>query len=87
MKYKGHNVEVLTHTKKAVIDKATEPYNALSEGPFRTSLDKMEGVFRKEVVTWKKENGKLIIETASRDFRDNDYFDTTRVEVVANLED
>jgi hypothetical protein len=87
MKYKGNNVETLTHSKKAVLDRAMKPYDALSEGPFRTSLDKMEGVFRKEVVTWKKQNGKLIIETASRDFRDNDYFDTTRVEVVATLED
>jgi len=85
--YKGHNVEVLTPTKKAVIDKATEPYNGLSDGPFRTTLNKMEGVFRKEVVNYKIQDGYFVKETAIRDFRDNDYHDTTTIQRIVKVEE
>ena len=50
--YKGSNVETLTHSKKFMLDRANKPYNGLNEGPFRASLDKMDGVFRKEVISY-----------------------------------
>mgnify|MGYP000061067028 FL=1 len=85
--YKGHNVEVLTQAKKKIIDDATQPYNGLSAGPFRTSLDKMEGVFRKEVVSYRVVNGYLQKETAKREFRDGDYHDTVSIETLHKVED
>jgi hypothetical protein len=83
--YKGHNVEVLTQVKKAAIDKATEPYDGLSQGPFRTSFDKMEGVYRKEVVNYSVRNGYLFKETAIRTFSDGDYHDTVNVETLHKI--
>ena len=78
MNYKGHNVEVLTATKKKVIDDATKPYDAFSEGPFKDSLMKMEGVFRKEAISYKV--------TSIRDFSDGDYHDTVKVETLHSVE-
>ena len=44
-------IETLTPAKMAMVDRInkaeSEPYNAQSTGPFKTVLDKMEGVFRK----------------------------------------
>lgn len=84
--YKGHNVECLTPTKKAIIDKATEPYNALSEGPFKTSLEDMEGVFRKEIVSYSVKNGYVYKETTVRDFKEGDYHDTVKIETIHKLD-
>ena len=84
--YKGHNIEVITPIKKDIIDRATKSYNALNDGPFKKSLDKMDGVFRKEVVTYKVENGYLYKETAIRDFSDGDYHDTVKVETLHSVE-
>lgn len=84
--YKGHNVEVLTAVKKAMIDKATEPYTGHSEGPFRNTFDQMEGVFRKEVVNYRVENGKLLKEVSVREFTEGDYHDTTTIETITKLD-
>ena len=86
MNYKGHNVEVLTATKKKVIDDATKPYDAFSEGPFKDSLMKMEGVFRKEAISYKVTNGYLYKVTAIRDFSDGDYHDTVKIETLHSVE-
>lgn len=85
--YKGHNVEVLTDVKKKIIDDATKPYDALSAGPFRTALDKMDGVFRKEIINYKIQDGYLVKETSIRDFRDGDYHDTTTVQRITKVYD
>ena len=84
--YKGNNVETLTPSKKAMIDRAMKPYDGLSDGPFKKVFDKMEGTFRKEVINYKVEDGWLVKETAIRDFRDNDYHDTTTVQRIAKVE-
>tara|TARA_A200000113_G_scaffold185270_1_gene172048 strand:- start:456 stop:722 length:267 start_codon:yes stop_codon:yes gene_type:complete len=84
--YKGHRVEVLTPVKKEIIDRVTKPYDVMNDGPFKKSLDKMEGVFRKEVVTYKVENGYLFKETAIRDFSDGDYHDTVKIETLHSVE-
>jgi len=85
--YKGHNVEVLTEVKKKMIDDETKPYDALSAGPFRTALDKMDGVFRKEIINYKIQDGYLVKETSIRDFRDGDYHDTTTVQRITKVYD
>ena len=72
MDYKGSNVETLTHAKRVMLDRANKPFTALNDGPFRTSLDKMDGVFRKEVVSYRVSNGFLYKETAVRHFTDGD---------------
>jgi len=87
MNYKGHNVEVLTDAKKKIIDDATKHYDALSAGPFRTALDKMEGVFRKEIINYKVQDGYLVKEVSIRDFRDGDYHDTTTVQRITKVYD
>ena len=84
--YRGHNVEVLTDAKKKIIDDAMKPYDANSAGPFKTTLDKMEGVFRKELINYKVIDGWLVKETSVRDFRDNDYHDTTTVQRIVKVE-
>ena len=81
--YKGNNVETLTSSKKAMIDRAMKPYDANSEGPFKTALDKMEGVFRKELVNYKVQGGYLVKETSIREFRNGDYHDTTTIQRIA----
>jgi hypothetical protein len=85
MKYKGNNVETLTPSKKAMLDRAMKPYDGLSEGPFKTVFDKMEGVFRKEVVNYKIRDGYLVKETSVRDFRNDDYHDTTKTETICDV--
>lgn len=85
--YKGSNVETLTHSKKAILDRAMKAYDANSAGPFKTTLDKMDGVFRKELVNYKIQDGWLVKETAVRDFRDGDYHDTTTIQRIAKVED
>jgi hypothetical protein len=85
--YKGNNVETLTHSKKVMLDRASEGFNANSEGPFKTALDKMEGVFRKELVNYKVQDGFLVKEVSVRDFRDNDYHDTTTVQRIAKVQE
>ena len=42
--YKGHMVEVITPLKQKIIDEATKPFDCYNEGPFKTSLSKMDGV-------------------------------------------
>ena len=59
MDYKGNNVETITHSKKVMLDRAARPYDGLSEGPFKDSLAKMNGVFRKEVVSYRVKDGYL----------------------------
>jgi hypothetical protein len=86
MNYKGHNVEVLTPLKKKIIDEATKPFGPFNDGPFKTSLDKMEGVFRKEVVSYRVKDGYLYKETAIRDFSDGDYHDTVKIETLHSVE-
>lgn len=84
--YKGHNVECLTPLKKKIIDDATKGFDAFNEGPFKTSLSKMEGVFRKEVVSYRVKDGYLYKETAIRDFSDGDYHDTVKIETLHSVE-
>ena len=86
--YKGNNIETLTHTKKVMLDRAAAPYDANSEGPFKTALDKMDGVFRKELVNYKVQDGFLVKEVSVREFRsDNDYHDTTTVQRIAKVQE
>ena len=86
MKYKNNNIEVLTQTKKAMLDKAMKPFDGSSEGPFKVAFDKMEGVFRKEVVNYKVKNGYLYKETAIREFTEGDYHDTVKIETLSRVE-
>jgi len=46
----------------------------------------MEGVFRKELINYKVTDGWLVKETSVRDFRDNDYHDTTTVQRIVKVE-
>ena len=79
-------IETLTPAKMAMVDRInkaeSEPYNAQSTGPFQTVLDKMEGVFRKEIINYKMVDGNLHKEVSVRDFRNGDYNDTTTVTVL-----
>jgi len=86
--YKGSNVETLTHAKRVLLDRADEPFTALNDGPFRTVMDKMDGVFKKEVINYKRQNGFVVKETATRVFdADNrDYHDTTTVETLVKID-
>jgi hypothetical protein len=80
-------IETLTPAKMAMVDRInkaeSQPYNAHSTGPFKTVLDKMEGVFRKEIINYKMIDGKLHKEVSVRDFRNEDYNDTTTVTVLS----
>lgn len=52
----------------------------IDEGPFKTILDKTEGVLRKEIINYVIRNGQLIVEKGCREYlKNNDYNDTTRV--------
>ena len=84
--YKGHMVEVITPLKQKIIDEATKPFDCYNEGPFKTSLSKMDGVFRKEVVSYRVQDGYLFKETAIRDFSDGDYHDTVKIETLHSVE-
>lgn len=86
MDYKGNNVETITHSKKVMLDRAARPYDGLSEGPFKDSLAKMNGVFRKEVVSYRVKDGYLYKETAIRTFTDGDYHDTVKIETLHSVE-
>lgn len=86
MDYKGNNVETITHSKKVMLDRAARPYDGLSEGPFKDSLAKMNGVFRKEVVSYRVKDGYLYKETAVRTFTDGDYHDTVKIETLHSVE-
>lgn len=86
MDYKGNNVETITHSKKVMLDRAARPYDGLSEGPFKESLSKMNGVFRKEVVSYRIKDGYLYRETAIRTFTDGDYHDTVKIETLHSVE-
>lgn len=86
MDYKGNNVETITHSKKVMLDRAARPYDGLSEGPFKESLAKMNGVFRKEVVSYRVKDGYLYKETAVRTFTDGDYHDTVKIETLHSVE-
>ena len=86
MDYKGNNVETITHSKKVMLDRAARPYDGLSEGPFKESLAKMNGVFRKEVVSYRVKDGYLYKETAGRTFTDGDYHDTVKIETLHSVE-
>ena len=61
--YKGNKVQTLTASKKHLLDKASEPYNGNSEGPYKRVADKMDGVFRKETINYKIQNGPFEIIT------------------------
>jgi len=61
------------------------PYDALSDGPFKRVLDKMEGVFRKEIINYKIEDGYLVKETSIRDFSEGDYHDTTSIQRIVKV--
>ena len=80
------NIEIKTPAKVALLDRMAkaeaEPYTANSTGPFKTVLDKMDGVFRKEITNYSMVNGKLHKEVSIRDFRNGDYNDTTTVTVL-----
>jgi|TARA_B110000285_G_C14978371_1_gene540072 hypothetical protein len=80
-------IEIATPAKVAMLDRInkaeSQPYNAHSTGPFKTVLDKMEGVFRKEIINYKMIDGKLHKEVSVRDFRNGDYNDTTTVTVLS----
>lgn len=80
-------IEIATPAKVAMLDRInkaeSEPYNANSTGPFKTVLDKMEGVFRKEIINYKMVDGKLHKEVSVRDFKNGDYNDTTTVTVLS----
>lgn len=69
-------------------ESADEPFNGLDAGPFRTVMDKMDGVFKKEVINYKRQNGFVVKETATRVFdTDNrDYHDTTTVETLVKID-
>ncbi|MGY8866423.1 MAG: hypothetical protein ACKVJK_12455, partial [Methylophagaceae bacterium] len=80
-------IEIATPAKVAMLDRInkaeSQPYNANSTGPFKTVLDKMEGVFRKEIINYKMVDGKLHKEVSVRDFKNGDYNDTTTVTVLS----
>ena len=80
-------IEIATPAKVAMLDRInkaeSQPYNAHSTGPFKTVLDKMEGVFRKEIINYKMVDGKLHKEVSVRDFKNGDYNDTTTVTVLS----
>jgi hypothetical protein len=46
----------------------------------------MDGVFRKEVVSYRVSNGFLYKETAVRHFSDGDYNDTVTTETLHSVE-
>jgi hypothetical protein len=46
----------------------------------------MDGVFRKEVVSYRVTNGLLYKETAVRHFSDGDYNDTVTTETLHSVE-
>ena len=80
-------IEIATPAKVAMLDRInkaeSQPYNANSTGPFKTVLDKMEGVFRKEIINYKMVDGKLHKGVSVRDFKNGDYNDTTTVTVLS----
>ena len=86
MKYKGHEIETLTPSKKAIIDRAMQPFDANSPGPFKASLDLMDGVVRKELITYRIVDGVMIKDEAHRTFKDNDYHDTSSYTIVKNID-
>lgn len=88
MNYKGHTVETLTFAKKKIIDDATKPFDAFSEGPFKNTLARMEGVFKKEIVNYKVQNGLLLKETSVRTFTPDgkDYNDVVTIETLYNID-
>ena len=47
----------------------------------------MEGVFRKEIINYKVQDGYLVKEVSIRDFRNNDYHDTTTVQRITKVYD
>ena len=52
----------------------------IEEGPFLSVLEKTDGVFRKEIINYRKRDGQLVIEKSIRTFfSDGDYDDTTEV--------
>lgn len=49
----------------------------MSDGPFQSEFDiDLEGVVRRELVTYRYKNGIMVMETASRTYTKNDYNDS-----------
>jgi len=58
----------------------------IDEGPFLSVLEKTEGVIRKQITNYVIRNGQLIIETATRQFIDNDdYNDVTETVPICKV--
>jgi hypothetical protein len=49
----------------------------MTEGPFKNAFDAdIDGVVRREIVTYRVKNGVMVKESATRDYYGNDYNDT-----------
>jgi hypothetical protein len=47
----------------------------------------MDGVFRKEIVNYKVQDGYLVKEVSVRDFREDDYHDTSTIQRIAKVQE
>lgn len=49
----------------------------MTDGPFKNAFDAdIDGVVRREIVTYRVKNGVMVKESATRDYYGNDYNDT-----------
>ncbi len=49
----------------------------MTDGPFKNAFDAdIDGVIRREIVTYRVKNGVMVKESATRDYYGNDYNDT-----------
>ena len=59
----------------------------MSDGPFKAAFDAdLEGVVRREIITYRYRNGSIIKEIASRAYHaDGDYIDSQSIQPMPEL--
>ena len=59
----------------------------MSEGPFKAAFDAdIEGVVRREIITYRYRNGSIVKEVASRPYHaDGDYIDSQTIQPMPEL--
>jgi|MGYP000559852827 hypothetical protein len=59
----------------------------MSEGPFKAAFDAdIEGVVRREIITYRYRNGSIVKEVASRAYHaDGDYIDSQTIQPMPEL--
>jgi len=58
----------------------------MTDGPFQAAFDSdVEGVIRREIVTYRLKNGSMVKETATRDYYNSgDYHDTVSTQPLVS---